>query len=76
MHDWNLQQGATMTMAGLWHRPWFFARNTETINEAYVREAETTRAPFLGEHTDEVLKSVAGVGDDELASLREKKIIQ
>ena len=43
MHDWNLQQGATMTMAGLWHRPWFFARNTETISEAYVRETETTR---------------------------------
>jgi sarcosine oxidase subunit alpha len=44
MHDWNLQQGATMTMAGLWHRPWYFARRGETINEAYVRETETTRA--------------------------------
>ena len=43
MHDWNLQQGATMTMAGLWHRPWFFARKAETISEAYVRETETTR---------------------------------
>jgi sarcosine oxidase subunit alpha len=44
MHDWNLQQGATMTMAGLWHRPWYFARRGETISEAYVRETETTRA--------------------------------
>ena len=44
MHDWNLQQGATMTMAGLWHRPWYFARSGETISEAYVRETETTRA--------------------------------
>ena len=43
MHDWNLQQGGTMTMAGLWHRPWYFARSGETINEAYVRETETTR---------------------------------
>jgi sarcosine oxidase subunit alpha len=43
MHDWNLQQGGTMTMAGLWHRPWFFARGGETISEAYVRETETTR---------------------------------
>ena len=43
MHDWNLAHGATMTMAGLWHRPWYFARNGETINEAYVREADTTR---------------------------------
>ena len=44
MHDWNLQQGATMTMAGLWHRPWYFAREGEGISEAYVRETETTRA--------------------------------
>ena len=43
MHDWNLAQGGTMTMAGLWHRPWFFARDGETIDEAYVRETETTR---------------------------------
>jgi len=44
MHDWNLEHGATMTMAGLWHRPWYFARAGETIAEAYVRETETTRA--------------------------------
>jgi heterotetrameric sarcosine oxidase alpha subunit len=44
MHDWNLEHGATMTMAGLWHRPWFFARAGETISEAYVRETETTRS--------------------------------
>lgn len=43
MHDWNLNAGGTMTMAGLWHRPWFFARSGETISEAYVREAETVR---------------------------------
>ena len=44
MHDWNLAHGATMTMAGLWHRPWYFARSAEGISEAYVRETETTRA--------------------------------
>jgi len=43
LHDWNLSQGATMTEAGLWHRPWYFARSGETISEAYVREAETVR---------------------------------
>ncbi len=43
MHDWNIAQDATMTMAGLWHRPWYFARSGETISEAYVRETETTR---------------------------------
>ncbi|MCP4188138.1 MAG: sarcosine oxidase subunit alpha family protein [Gammaproteobacteria bacterium] len=43
MHTWNLEHGATMTMAGLWHRPWYFARQGEGISEAYVRETETTR---------------------------------
>ena len=43
MHDWNLIHGATMTMAGLWHRPWYFARAGKRISEAYVREAETAR---------------------------------
>ncbi|WP_027256787.1 sarcosine oxidase subunit alpha family protein [Leisingera aquimarina] len=43
LHDWNLRHGATMTDAGLWHRPWFFARKGETITEAYIREAATVR---------------------------------
>lgn len=43
MHDWNLANGASMTMAGLWHRPWYFAREGETIVEAYIREASTVR---------------------------------
>jgi hypothetical protein len=25
LHDWNLRHGATMTEAGLWHRPWYFS---------------------------------------------------
>ena len=44
MHDWNLDHGATMTDAGLWQRPWYFARDGETITEAYIREATTTRS--------------------------------
>jgi len=43
MHDWNLEQGATMTEAGLWHRPWYFAREGEGITEAYIRETTTVR---------------------------------
>jgi heterotetrameric sarcosine oxidase alpha subunit len=43
MHDWNLNQGCTMTDVGLWRRPWYMSRNSETIKEAYVREAETVR---------------------------------
>lgn len=43
LHYWNLRHGATMTEAGLWHRPWYFARDGEGIDEAYVREAATVR---------------------------------
>lgn len=43
LHDWNLRHGATMTDAGLWHRPWYFARKGESITEAYIREATTVR---------------------------------
>ena len=32
-----------MTDAGLWQRPWYFAREGETITEAYIREATTVR---------------------------------
>ena len=38
--------------------------------------AEPKRAPFLGEHTDEVIKDIVGLSDDELKGLREKGIIQ
>jgi len=43
LHDWNLAHGGTMTEAGLWQRPWYFARSGETLAEAYVREAATVR---------------------------------
>ena len=43
MDKWNLDNGATMTEAGLWRRPWYFARSGETIKEAYIRETTTTR---------------------------------
>ena len=43
MDAWNLANGATMVDAGLWRRPWYFARQGETITEAYIREATTTR---------------------------------
>ncbi len=34
-----------------------------------------TRAPILGEHTDEVLVSLLGLGDGEIGKLRDKKVI-
>jgi sarcosine oxidase subunit alpha len=43
LHEWNLDHAGTMTEAGLWQRPWYFAREGEALADAYVREAETTR---------------------------------
>ena len=43
MHDWNLRQGAVMTLAGVWQRPWYYPRQGETITDAYIREAGTVR---------------------------------
>ncbi|PVH27318.1 sarcosine oxidase subunit alpha family protein [Pararhodobacter oceanensis] len=43
LHDWNLRQGAVMTDAGLWHRPWYFPHAGEGMAEAYVREATAVR---------------------------------
>ena len=43
MHDWHLANGATMYSAGLWHRPMIYGHSGETVEQAYVREAATTR---------------------------------
>ncbi|MDC0190875.1 sarcosine oxidase subunit alpha family protein [Rhodospirillales bacterium] len=43
LHDWNLSNGAIMTLAGLWDRPWYFPREGETIEDAYIREATVAR---------------------------------
>jgi crotonobetainyl-CoA:carnitine CoA-transferase CaiB-like acyl-CoA transferase len=36
---------------------------------------DTRPPPSLGEHTETVLREIAGLGDDEVAALREKKVI-
>lgn len=38
-------------------------------------DVSAERAPFIGEHTEEVLKECAGVSDDELVELRAKNVI-
>ena len=43
MHHQHLAAGAEMTDAGLWKRPWYYPRDDETIEDAYIREAGTTR---------------------------------
>ena len=43
MHQNHLDQGAPMTDAGLWHRPWYYPLAGETINDAYIRETARVR---------------------------------
>ncbi|GAA4115990.1 sarcosine oxidase subunit alpha family protein [Aminobacter aganoensis] len=43
MHDWHLDNEATMYSAGLWFRPMIYGGPGETIEQAYVREARVTR---------------------------------
>ncbi|MCX7306230.1 MAG: sarcosine oxidase subunit alpha family protein [Hyphomicrobiales bacterium] len=43
MHDWHLANGARMYSAGLWHRTMIYGLPGETVEQAYVREAKTTR---------------------------------
>ncbi|WP_378950319.1 sarcosine oxidase subunit alpha family protein [Mesorhizobium sp. ANAO-SY3R2] len=43
MHDWHLDNGATMYPVGLWFRPMIYGEPGETVEQAYVREAQTTR---------------------------------
>jgi len=43
MHDWHVEHGARMYLAGLWHRAMIFGLAGETVEQAYVREARTTR---------------------------------
>jgi len=43
LHAWNLAQGAVMTDAGLWKRPWYFPREGESVDDAYIREMIAVR---------------------------------
>jgi sarcosine oxidase subunit alpha len=43
MHDWHVENGATMYSAGLWFRPQIYGRPGETVEQAYVREAKAVR---------------------------------
>lgn len=43
MHLWHLDSGAEMIDAGLWKRPRVYKQGTETLEQAYIREARLTR---------------------------------
>ena len=42
-HDWHIKNGAEMTEAGAWKRPWYYPKNNETVDTAYHREANHVR---------------------------------
>lgn len=44
LHDWHVENGARITQAGLWLRPWFYPETNETLNTAYKREASHVRS--------------------------------
>jgi crotonobetainyl-CoA:carnitine CoA-transferase CaiB-like acyl-CoA transferase len=45
------------------------------VKMSKVADGPDTRVPWLGEHTEEVLRADLGLADDELAALREKGVI-
>jgi len=44
IHQWHVEQGARMTEAGAWMRPWYFPERNESLAGAYIREAAHVRA--------------------------------
>ena len=43
IHHWHVENGAKMTEAGAWMRPWYYAEAGEGLDEAYIREAAHVR---------------------------------
>ncbi|MCV0428341.1 MAG: sarcosine oxidase subunit alpha family protein [Roseibium sp.] len=43
IHQWHQENGALMTEAGAWMRPWYYPQTGEGLQDAYVREAAHVR---------------------------------
>lgn len=68
MHDWHVENGATMYSAGLWFRPQIYGFPGETIEQAYVREAKAVR-DSVGIVDVSTLGKIAVKGPDAAAFL-------
>ncbi|MFY9240486.1 MAG: sarcosine oxidase subunit alpha family protein [Roseovarius sp.] len=43
IHHWHVENGAEMTEAGAWMRPWYYPQGDENLRAAYIREAAHVR---------------------------------
>ncbi len=43
IHHWHIENGAAMTEAGAWMRPWYYPQRSEDLQAAYIREAAHVR---------------------------------
>ena len=43
IHDWHVANGAVLTEAGAWMRPWYYPDGAEDLRAAYIREAAHVR---------------------------------
>jgi len=43
IHHWHLENGAKLTEAGTWMRPWYYPQGSEDLRAAYIREAAHVR---------------------------------
>ena len=43
LHDWHVSNGAVMTEAAGWWRPWYYPLAGESVRDAYIREAAHVR---------------------------------
>ncbi|MEQ8651879.1 MAG: sarcosine oxidase subunit alpha family protein [Kiloniellales bacterium] len=68
IHEWHEANGAVMTEAGPWMRPWYYPQAGEEVTQAYRREAAHVRAQ-VGLVDVSTLGKIAVQGPDAAAFL-------
>ncbi|MEM6303903.1 MAG: sarcosine oxidase subunit alpha family protein [Pseudomonadota bacterium] len=63
IHHWHVENGAKMTEAGAWMRPWYYPQEGEKLREAYIREAAHVRS-YVGMVDVSTLGKIAVQGPD------------
>jgi sarcosine oxidase, subunit alpha len=68
IHPWHVERGAVFENVGQWKRPWFFAREGESMDQAVERECLAVRNA-VGAMDASTLGKIEVVGDDAPAFL-------